>query len=183
MAAMAGGGMALEFAGGMMNRNAGISLSTLRRRGRQAIGQTRASDALFAGLERSELLKGQAGERQGYQTARNALNAGAQVAKQGLAQRGIQNQAATEQSVVSRGLGGTSTGAQAFAGVGNQTAMQMAQIDTQLAQAFADLGLEEGAMLGQQGRERLGLAAKNRGFNQELENANFGILTSGSITR
>lgn len=170
-------GVGLDFAGGMMAANEGVSRRTLRRRGKVGLQAAESRDALFAGLERAELLKGQKAQRGGFQGARKALDLGANVARQGVIQRGRANQAATEQSVVSRGLTGTSTGAQAFAGVGDQTSQQLAAIDAQLAQAFADLGLEEGAMLGEQGMQRTALAGKNRGVQQQFSDAYFGLLT------
>lgn len=178
IAAIAGAaGTGLEFAGNMMSANASTSIKTKRRRGKYALQNAQSQDALFAGLERAELLKGQQNQLGKFKGARSALDLGANVARQGVMQRGAQNQAKVEQSVVSRGLHGTSTGAQAFAGVGDSTSSQLAAIDTQLAQAFADLGLEEGEVLGQQGLQRTALAGRNRESQRAFQEGLFGILT------
>lgn len=173
----AAAGMGLEFLGANMAANAGVSRRTVRRRGKAALALGKSQDALFSGLERAELLKGQADERKGFEGARKALETGGVVAKQGLQTRAAQNRAALEQSVISKGLLGTTPAAQAFAGVGDQYAMQAGMIDAQLAQAFANLGLEEGQMLGQQGLQRTALAAKDRARAQDFSEAEFGLLT------
>ncbi len=151
----------------------------------QFLEQVKNRDALFGGLENSALLSGQKAERGGFAGARAALDLGAKVARQGLIQRGAQNQANTEQSVVSQGLIGTSTGAQAFSGVGDQTSQQLAAIDSQLAGAFSDLNLQEGSLLGQQGRERTALAGRNRDIasNFGYEQANLVPRLGGINTR
>jgi hypothetical protein len=167
----------LEFGGNMMASNAGVSRRTVRRRGLHSLEQARSRDALFGGLEESALLVGQGQERQGFKGARSALELGGAVAKQGIQQRGAQNLAAREQSIVSSGLLGTSTGAQQFAGTQDTTSQQLAAIDAQLAAQIADLGLEEGALLGQQGRERAMMAGRRRDFERSISEGAFGLYT------
>lgn len=170
-------GTGLEFAGGMMDRNARVGRRTIRRRGRVALNAARSRDALFGGLEESALLAGQKAERGGFQGARRALDLGALQARQGVQARGKQAQGELEQSIVSRGLLGTSTGVQALGGIQDRTTAQLSAIDMQLAQAFADLGLQEGELLGRQGRERTGLAGKRRAMEQAFGEAEYGLLT------
>jgi len=172
-------GTGLEFAGGLMQSNAGASRRTIRRRGRYALDQARSQDALFGGLEESALKAAHGRELEGFRGARGALTQAGAAARQGVLDRGKQNQAALEQSIVSKGLLGTTTGAGAFAGLQDQTSRHLSDIDLQLAQQFADLGLQESGLRGQQGRELAGLAGRNRQFQRGLGEANFGLLTMG----
>lgn len=182
MAAMAIGA-ALEFGGGMMNRNAGIALKDLRRRGRHSIAKARASDALFGGLQESALRTAHAKELQGLQGAKRTMGLAGEQAKLMARERGAQNQAQAEQSIVGRGLAGTSTGAQVFTGVADQTSRHLSSIDMQLAQQLSDLGLAQAETEGQQGREIAALRAKDRAFNQEMEEFYASIMTGGAITK
>jgi hypothetical protein len=110
-----------------------------------AAGARRAVTALDFGtnLEGSQIKAANASRLAGFAGARKALDLGATAARQTVLGQGKINQANLEQSAVSRGLLGTSTGAQAFAGVGDRTTAQLSAIDQQLAQAFGDLGLQQ----------------------------------------
>lgn len=178
-----GVGAGLEFAGAMMDRNAGISLKTLRRRGRAVIEESRARDALFGGLEEAALKTAQQKELKGYQGARAATELAGIQARRGIQDRGAQAQAAIEQSVVGRGLTGTSTGVQLFGGIQDQTSRQLADLDMQLAQQLASLGLDQAETEGRQGREIAGLRRNARDYNRELDQFYSQILTSGNITK
>lgn len=181
MPAFIGGAMALgaglDFAGGMMTRNASTSIKTKRRRGKDALARAQATDALFGGLERAEMLHGQKQELAGFQGARKAMDLGAMQARQTVQAMGKQNVADMEQSAVSSGLLGGSPGVQRVAGAQDRTTAQLAAIDQQLAQQLAQLGLEEGAVRGEQGRERTALAARNRAFQQGIGEGYFSLLT------
>lgn len=132
------------------------------------LNEVGARDAFGAQLQRSQLLAGQRRGLEGFQGARQALTAGGTAARQTALARGKQGQADVEQSLVSRGLLGTSTGAQTFQGVGDQTTAQLQNIDFQLAQAFADLGLEEAQTRERQGQELAGFASDERQRQLEL---------------
>lgn len=122
----------------------------------------KSQDALLGALQESELKAGQKQERAGFKGARTALDLGATGARQTIQAQGKVAAADAEQSAVSRGLLGTSTGVQALTGVQDRTTALLGGIDQQLAQAFADLGLHEGEVLGQQGQQRAMLAGQNR---------------------
>ncbi len=121
-----------------------------------AAGARRAYSALQygTGLEEALIKSGTKERLKGFKGARGALDLGGVVAKQGLQQRGKQNLANTEQSLVSRGLIGTSTGAQQFAGIGDTTSAQLAGVDAALAQSFAELGMQEAGVRAQ-GQQQL----------------------------
>lgn len=175
----AAAGLGLELTGGLMAQNAKASTKTIRRRGKYALEQNRARDALFGGLEESALLTGQTAERQGFQGARNALGLQTEIAKQGLTARAAQNRADLEQSFVSNGTLGTSG---AVNQLGNQMATsnaQLAAIDAMYGQQLASLGLEESSLLGQQGRERAAMAAKRRDYERSIGEGLFSIYTMG----
>lgn len=125
-------------------------------------------DALFAGLEESALKAGHKKQLAGFSGAKKAMDLGGIAARQTVKGREKQGLADVEQSAVSRGLMGTSTGAQAYTGLQDRTTAQLASIDQQLAQALAGLGMEEANVQGEQGRELAGLAGRNRQFQQEL---------------
>ena len=137
----------------------------------QYLKESRGRDALFGGLERSALLSAHKKQMAGYGGARKALDLGALAARQTIQGRGKQAQADVEQSVVSRGLLGTSTGVQQFAGVGDRTTMQLAAIDQGLAQQLAELGLDEAETAGGQGRELAQLAMRDRDLSREYDYA------------
>lgn len=176
-------GSGLEFAGAMMDRNAGISLKTLRRRGREVIKESRARDALFGGLEEAALKTAHGKELAGFKGARTATELAGIQARRGIQDRGAQAQAQAEQSIVGRGLAGTSTGVQLFSGVADQTSRLLSDLDTQLAQQLASLGLDQAETEAQQGREIAGLRRNSRDYNRELDQFYSQILTSGNITK
>ena len=122
----------------------------------------RGGDQLYAGLQESALKAGHKQELGGFQVARSALNRGGINAGQTVRAQGKINQANVEQSIVSRGLLGTSTGVQSLQSVGDRTASQLGAIDAQLGQAFADLGLQEGSIRGEQGDELAQLLGQTR---------------------
>lgn len=175
----AAAGIGLEFAGNMMASNAGVSRRTIRRRGLYALDQARSRDALFGGLEEAALLKGQGDERAGFQGARNSLALQNRIAQQGLVQRGAQNRADLEQSFVSRGLLGNSAAVQGLDNQLGSTNAQLAMLDAMHGQQLAQLGLEEGSLLGQQGRERAAMAARRRDFERSIGEGMFGLYTAG----
>jgi len=184
MSALAQGtGAGLEFIGGLMDRNTGISLKTLRRRGRQSIAQARASDAVFGGLEEAALRTAHQKELAGFEGAKRSATLAGQHAQRMVQEQGAVNRAQAEQSIVGRGLAGTSTGAQVFGGVQDQTTRQLASIDMQLAQTLSQLGLDQAATEGAQGREIAGLRRNSRDFNRELEQFYTQLMTSGNITK
>lgn len=176
-AALAGTG--LEFAGGLMDQARGVSRRTVRRRGRFALDQAKSQEELFAGLEEAALKAGHAKETAGFRGAKRAVELGGTAARQTVQDRARAGQAALEQSIVSRGLIGTTSGAGMFAGLQDQTTRQLADIDLQLAEALSQLGLEESDVFGRQGRELAGLAAKRRARAREFQEASFGLLTQG----
>lgn len=171
------GGSALQFGGNLMQSRAGTSIKTRRRRGRYAIQQARAQDAVFGGLEESALKSAHAKELGGYTGARKGLELGATAARQGVLGRGKMAQADLEQSIVSKGLLGTTSGLGRLSQLQDRTSAQMSAIDMQLAQQLADLGLEESETMGRQGRELTGLAGKRRAFEKELGEAEYSLLT------
>jgi len=128
----------------------------------QYLQGVQGGDALYAGLQEAQLKTGHKAELGGFKGARSALDLGGVRARQTVQGQGKVNQANVEQSIVSRGLQGTSTGVQALQSVGDRTSSQLAAIDTQLAQAFADLGLAEGAIRGEQGDELAQLLGQTR---------------------
>lgn len=176
-------GSGLEFIGGVMDRNAGISLKTLRRRGRAVIDESRARDAVFGGLEEAALRTAHQRELGGFEGAKRAASLAATNAGRFVQDQGAVNRAQAEQSIVGRGLAGTSTGAQVFGGVQDQTTRQLASIDMQLAQTLAQLGLDQAATEGAQGREIAGMRRNARDYNRELDQFYSQILTSGNITK
>lgn len=127
-----------------------------------------SQDALFAGLEDAALKSAHKKQLAGFKGARAATDLGATAARQTVLGRSKQGQADLEQSAVSRGLLGTSTGAQAFTGLKDRTTALLGGIDQQLAQAMADLGLQESELQGQQGLQLAGLAGKNRQANTDF---------------
>jgi len=110
-----------------------------------AAGARRALSALDFGtnLEKSQILAANKSRLGGFAGARKALDLGAAGARETALGQGKINEANAEQSVVSKGLLGTSTGVQAFQGVGDRTSAQLSAIDQSLAQSLGDLGLEE----------------------------------------
>lgn len=124
-------------------------------------------DRLFGQLGRNQLLGAHKAELGGFQGAERALGLGALQARQTVQGQHRVNLAEAEQSAVSRGLLGTSTGMQGLQGVGDQTTASLAAIDTGLAQQLATLGLERGGALGRQGRELAALAQSDRDIERE----------------
>ena len=106
---------------------------------RRAVGQLQ----LGTGLEEALLKTATQKRLGGFQNAQAALDLGAVNAQQTVRAQGAQNQADTEQSAVSRGLIGTSTGVQALQGVQGQTTAHLSAIDQALAQQMASLNLEK----------------------------------------
>jgi len=111
--------------------------------GRKVLEQARSRDALGFNLQEAQIKSANKTALRGFQGARNAQQLGAAGARSQVLQRGKQGQAALEQSLVSRGLIGTTPGAQQFAMIGDQTTAQLASIDQQLADALSELGLAE----------------------------------------
>ena len=106
---------------------------------RRAVGQLQ----LGTGLEEALIKTATKHRLGGFQNAQAAADLGAVNARQTVKAQGAQNQADTEQSAVSRGLIGTSTGVQALQGVQGQTTAHLSAIDQALAQQMATLGLEK----------------------------------------
>lgn len=138
----------------LSDREKAITFDFLRR--------NQGQDQLFAGLEESALKRANKTALGGYGAARKATELGGIQAKAGVTQQGKNELASVEQSVVGQGLQGTSVGAQAFSGVQNNTSTQLAQIDVQLAQQFANLGLAESNTKAAGELQLAGLAGKNR---------------------
>lgn len=138
-----------------------------------AAGARRAVTALDFGnnLESSAIKAANKSALGGFAGARKALDLGANAARQTVLGQNKINQANTEQSIVSRGLLGTSTGVQAFAGVGDRTTAQLSAIDQSLAQAFGDLGLQEAAT-------KAGGELRLADLQQQKNEAMFGLVQS-----
>ncbi len=123
----------------------------------KGVKQARGIHGVFSGLEEAQLKTGQQAELGGFKGAKTGLQLGALQAQQGVKARAMQNQAALEQNIVSRGLLGTSTGTQALGGLQDRTSLQLASIDQSLAQALGELGMQQSGVEGMHGRERAAL--------------------------
>ena len=134
----------------------------------KGLQKTKSIEGLYSGLEEAQLKSGQKKELSGFAGAGRAIDLGALQAQQGIAARGKQNQASLEQNIVSRGLLGTSTGAQALGGLQDRISMQLAAIDQQHAQALSELGLQKSALEGGQARELAGLTARRGQFATDI---------------
>lgn len=130
--------------------------------------RAQGADLLFGNLERSALMAGHKKELAGFQGAERALGLGRQAGVQTIQGQGKINQAEAEQSVISRGLLGTSTGMQTLTGAQDRTTSQLSALDLQYAQALASLGLDKASLEGEQGRALSALAARSRDIQREF---------------
>ena len=129
----------------------------------------RQRDAFGSKLEHSALKAAHARELAGFEGGRKALNLGAIQARETAKAQGKMRAADVEQSAVTQGLLGTSTGAQAFTGITDSTTAQLQAVDAQLAQAFADLGLNEAQTRGRQGMEEATFQGRQRDIQREYD--------------
>ena len=130
---------------------------------------SQGSDQLYAGLQEAQIKKANAASLSGFDAARKAQELGSIQARQGILDRGAQFQAQQQQSLVSQGLLGTSTGQGASQDVSGAVSQQLAGLDAQFAQTLADLNLGQG-VVESQGLNRLAQHfGETRSYNQELQ--------------
>jgi len=128
----------------------GVQARTDRKRAqrkiKQELGIQRSRGELFSNLQESQLRQGQKAELAGFAGARRGVELAGNRARQGAVDLAKQAQGSLDQSIVSRGLLGTSTGANLNLGLQDRTSRQLADIDSQLAMALGGLGMQEGAV-------------------------------------
>jgi hypothetical protein len=136
--------------------------------GRQLLGKIGSQDAFFQQLQEAQLKKGHKEQLQGFAGAHKAVELGADAARRDVLNQGQRMQADATQGLISKGLIGTSAGTGVATDLAGQTTQQLASIDQQLASAFADLGLQEGEVRGQQSDELAQLLGTGRQFQGQI---------------
>lgn len=138
---------------------------------RNALGfldQAGSLDALFQGLQESQLKSGHQKQLAGFAGARRATELGADAARRTVLNQGQRMQADKTQELISSGLVGTSAGTGQATDLAGQTTMQLASIDQQLAEAFKNLGLAQGEVEQNQSQELAALIGSGRQFQQQI---------------
>jgi hypothetical protein len=130
--------------------------------------QTGSRDTFFQALMEAQAKTGHQQQLAGYAGARKATSLGADAARRTVLGQGERMQADATQGLISRGLIGTSAGTGEATDLAGQTTQQLANIDQQLAAAFANLGLEEGNVKKRQSDELAQLLGTGREFQREL---------------
>lgn len=139
-----------------------------KRAARGFLDEAGSRDAFLQALQESQLKAGHKRELAGFEGARRATSLGADAARRTVLNQGQRMQADATQGLISRGLIGTSAGTGAATDLAGQTTAQLAAIDQQLAAAFADLGLQESSLEGEQADELAALIGSGRQFQQQL---------------
>jgi len=132
------------------------------------LDQAGSRDALFQALAESQLKSGNQKQLAGFGSARKATELGADAARRTVLNQGQRMQADATQGLISRGLLGTSAGTGAASDLAGQTTQQLANIDQQLAEAFANLNLTQGEVEQNQSQELAQLIGRGQDFQRQI---------------
>lgn len=146
------------------------------------LDQAGSRDALFQSLEEAQLKSGHKKALAGFSGARKATDLGADAARRTVMNQGARMQADKTQSLISRGLVGTNVGTGESADLAGQTTAQLANIDQQLAAAFANLGIAEGEVEQDQSQELAQLIGRGRSFQQQIGMARTDFAPAGKVS-
>jgi hypothetical protein len=130
--------------------------------------QASSQDALAQALQEAQLKSGYKKQLQAFGGARTAIGLGGDTARRDVLNQGERMQADKTQQLISQGLIGTSAGTGQASDLAGQTTQQLANIDQQLAQAYADLGLAQGQTEASQSEQLAQLLGRGQEFQRQI---------------